>query len=244
MAARCYAPRVRFGTLLDRDDSGRLVRVVDRGGRIHAEVVWEGDQLVRLDVAGLTVSGRIIRDPLLGEAHVVGDTMMSVVDWHDPERIPTIAAPGKLPAGGGAALLNVLALLADRPLRYAGPYPTPALFRSLCRSFHTTATEDEFCFDAVGRAARLATDVLPFDFVPAPARARRVRARPRRAPRDARARGDRRHRLRSVASRGSSPTRRPSRPPRRTRARRRCTPRSGSAMARTRGSRASRPTAR
>ena len=61
-----------------------------------------------------------------------------------------------------------LALLAEGPLRYAGPYPTPALFRSLSRSFTTTATEDEFCADVMGRAARVAQDEIAIDFVPAP----------------------------------------------------------------------------
>ena len=75
-----------------------------------------------------------------------------------------IAAPGKLPPGAGAALLNVIALLAERPLRYAGPYPTPALYRALRRSFRTTATEGSFCADVMARAARVAMDEIAIDF--------------------------------------------------------------------------------
>ena len=53
-------------------------------------------------------------------------------------------------------------------LRYAGPYPTPALFRSLARAFRTSATEAQFTADLTARAARLARDELALDFVPAP----------------------------------------------------------------------------
>lgn len=160
---------MKYGTRLEHDDAGRLTRVVDRGGRVHVELVWKNGALARLDVPGLTVHGEIVDDELLGKAHIIecGEvrTAMSVLA---PDRIPTIAAPGKLAPGAGAALINALALLADRPQRYAGPYPTPALYRALSRSFRTSVREEEFCVDLLGRAARIATDELPFDFVPAP----------------------------------------------------------------------------
>ncbi len=121
-------------------------------------------------------------------------TVMSAIDWARPTQIPAIAEPGRLPPGAGGAILNVLALLArsgvgfcppfgdgadnvsDRSrtnsdltaLRYAGPYPTSALYQSLLRSFRTTATEAEFTAGGFERALRGARDVLPFDFVPAP----------------------------------------------------------------------------
>jgi hypothetical protein len=97
---------------------------------------------------------------------------MSELDWERPTRIPAIAAPGKLPPGEGARLINAIAERAAAAgvtaLRYAGPYPTPALFRALARSFRTIADEAAFCADLVARAATLATDEIPIDFAPAP----------------------------------------------------------------------------
>ena len=99
-------------------------------------------------------------------------TAMSVLDWEHPTEIPTIAEPGKLPPGTGGVLLNRIAELARdahvTALRYAGPYPTPALHRALLRSFRTATTEAEFTADMLGRALRVARDPLPFDFAPAP----------------------------------------------------------------------------
>lgn len=168
--------------MLERDDTGRLIRVRDRTGHVHAALAWNGDSLVQLEVSGVRVLGAIERDPLLGDVHHLivegGDgggmarhpvcTVMSALDWRHPRSIPTIAAPGNLPPGAGGALLNAIALLADRPLRYAGPYPTPALYRALLRSFKTPATEDEFCAGVLERAARVARDEIAIDFTPSP----------------------------------------------------------------------------
>ena len=158
---------LRYGTTLGRDGDGRLLRVTDRTGHVHAALTWQDDALLALDV-GVTVAGAILHDPLLGDVHRVGATTMSALDWRRPNRIPAIAAPGKLPPFTGAALMNTLALLADRPLRYAAPYPTPALFRALLRSFRTTGTEAAFCAGVLDRATRVAMDEIPIDFAPAP----------------------------------------------------------------------------
>ena len=53
-------------------------------------------------------------------------------------------------------------------MRYAGPYPTPALWHALARSCRTTAREAEFTAGVMERALRVARDELPIDFVPAP----------------------------------------------------------------------------
>jgi hypothetical protein len=130
-----------------------------------------------IEVAGLVVRPDVVEHPLLGDAHVIeyaGEpiTAMSAIDWDRPTRIPTVAEPRRLPRGSGSLLLNEIAMRARRAgvsaLRYAGPYPTPALFTTLLRSFRTTATEAEFCRDVLGRALRLARDELPIDFSPAP----------------------------------------------------------------------------
>ncbi len=174
---------MRHGTRLIRDEAGRLTRIVQRRDSealetLQTELRWSGDTLEHLFVeGGLHVEGAVVNDPLLGDAHALFAmrlptppplTMMSALDWRHPRQIPTIADPAKLPPGTGAGLLNVIAHLADRPLRYAGPYPTPALYRALLRSFTTTATEDEFCADVLGRAARVARDEIAIDFAPSP----------------------------------------------------------------------------
>ena len=151
---------------------GRLVRIVDRSGHAWAALDWRGDQLERLVVPGAVVEGTLRDDPLLGRVHAIGATTMSAIDWARPTEIPAIAAPAQLAGGAGGAILNVIATLAVRAgvpaLRYAGPYPTRALWRSLARSFRTTATEEAFTGDAAGRMARLARDPIAIDFVPAP----------------------------------------------------------------------------
>jgi hypothetical protein len=130
-----------------------------------------------LEIGRLRISRELISHPLLGRAHVVEHdgvpiTAISALDWDRPTRIPAIAAPGKLPLGEGARLLNAIAIRARdagvTALRYAGPYPTPALFRTVARSFRTTASEAEFTRDLLARAASLATDEIAIDFAPAP----------------------------------------------------------------------------
>jgi hypothetical protein len=97
---------------------------------------------------------------------------MSAIDWARPTEIPAIAEPGRLPPGAGGAILNTIAVLARRAgvpaLRYAGPYPTAALWRSLARSFRTTGDEAGFTAGALDRALRVARDPIAIDFIPAP----------------------------------------------------------------------------
>ncbi|HEX4418894.1 MAG TPA: hypothetical protein VH165_13375 [Kofleriaceae bacterium] len=163
------------GTIYD-EDGGRLTRITDRTGRVHAELTWRGpdgaSHLSRLTLAGVVVDGAITDHPLLGPAHVAGATAMSAIDWARPTEIPAIAEPGRLPPGAGGAILNTIAVLARRAgvpaLRYAGPYPTAALWRSLARSFRTTGDEAAFTSGALDRALRVARDPIPIDFVPAP----------------------------------------------------------------------------
>jgi len=154
----CYVSRVHGTTYELRND--RLVRVIDRHGTVHAELGWDGwgstSQLRCLTVPGAVVDGAVVTHPLLGAAHAVGDTAMTALDWLRPTEIPAIAEPARLASGAGAAILNTISLLAQRAgvagLRYAGPDPTPALWRSL----------------ALARAARIARDPIAIDFVPAP----------------------------------------------------------------------------
>ena len=160
-----------YGTRYEERD-GRLARVVDRTGVCHAELRWAGDRLEQLIVDGATVEGAVITDPLLGDAHRVGGTVMSALDWARPVEVPAIAAPAALPPGAGGALLNVIALLAQRAevtaLRYAGPYPTAVLWRSLLRSFCTEGDEATFTAGALDRALRVDRTPIAIEFRPAP----------------------------------------------------------------------------
>jgi hypothetical protein len=161
------------GTRYDRV-SGKLACVTDRTGARCAELTWNAaaDRLVRLVVDGAVVDGAIRHHPLLGDTHTVGDTAMTALDWARPTVIPAIAAPGRLPLGAGAAILNTIALLARdagvAALHYAGPYPTAALWRSLVRSFRCSADEAAFTAGALDRAVRVARDPIAIDFAPAP----------------------------------------------------------------------------
>jgi len=179
------------GTIYE-ENAGHLVRVIDRTGRIHAELVWQGPAgptgareigdavgapgalgtLVRLVVDGAVVDGAIVHHPLLGAAHAAGETAMTALAWARPTEIPAIAEPGRLPLGAGGAILNTIAVLAQRAgvpsLRYAGPYPTAALWRTLARSFRCDADEAAFTAGALDRALRVARDPIAIDFVPAP----------------------------------------------------------------------------
>jgi hypothetical protein len=131
----------------------------------------------RFEVGGIVVNRAVIAHPLIGDAHVIEKdgaplTAMTAIDWDRPTRIPAIAEPGRLPPHAGGALLNELALRARAAgipaLRYAGPYPTPGLYRALRRSFRASAGEGEFTAELLTRAARLSRDEVPVDFAPAP----------------------------------------------------------------------------
>ncbi len=166
------------------EHAGLLTRVIDRNGSVHATLTWREDQLETLEVPGAVVRGAVVDDALLGTAHAIERppgglalaprlaTTLSAIDWARPTEIPAIAAPARIPAGAAAPIMNVIALLAARAgilaLRYAGPYPTHALWRTLLRSFRTAATEDQLTDDALDRAARIARDPIAIDFLPAP----------------------------------------------------------------------------
>jgi hypothetical protein len=155
-----------------------LTRVVDRNGFSWADLEWDGDQLRSLAVPDVIVRGARIPDSLFGEAHAIetplGErlTTISTIEWARPTEIPAIADPAKLPAGSGGAIMNVLALLAEQAeitaLRYAGPYPTTALWKTLARSFQAYGSEQEFTKDLIHRMATIARDPIAIDFLPAP----------------------------------------------------------------------------
>jgi hypothetical protein len=74
-------------------------------------------------------------------------TIFEALDWSRIDRIPTLADPVALPAGGGVAVLNLIATLATDQgcprLTYRGPYPTETLFLALLEAFRYEATADD-----------------------------------------------------------------------------------------------------
>ncbi len=74
-------------------------------------------------------------------------TVYETLDYAGIDRIPTLAEPGRLPPGGGIAVLNLIAALAADQARagiaYRGPYPTEQLFLALLESFRYEASTDD-----------------------------------------------------------------------------------------------------
>lgn len=154
--------------------------VADRHGRELVSLGWDGDVLVGLEANPSTlVRGERVPHLLFGAAHPVmaGSsepvTWMGAIDWARPEVIPPIEHPARLPAGSGTIILNTLALLAEHAgvtrLRYAGPYPTSALWQSLLQSFRPLeGDEARFTDGALARAARADMSPVAVDLAPAP----------------------------------------------------------------------------
>jgi hypothetical protein len=170
--------------LLEIDPDGRVATVLrrDRHGDLQAVWVALGDGgSVGLLPGGAEhplwgPSDRLVRPSDRSAPTVL--TTAAAVTWRAVDLIPPVAEPGKLPAGAGAALLNVLAALAQdqgRPtLRYRGPYPTEQLFWSLTESFRFGRFAPDpdplarFLTDAEATFARGAPREAPLDWLPAP----------------------------------------------------------------------------
>jgi hypothetical protein len=77
--------------------------------------------------------------PKQGARGFVPVTIFEALDWARIDHIPAAAEPARVPPGGGAAVLNLIAELAlrqgARRLAYRSPYPTEALFLILLESF-------------------------------------------------------------------------------------------------------------
>ena len=180
---------MRHGTRLVFED-GRLAAVVDRRGHELVALAWDGDALVGLEVAPppradlpvTLIRGERVAHVLFGNAHPVLTsrasepvTWMGAVDWARPGSIPPIEHPFRIPASAGTMILNTLAILVENAgvpaVRYAGPYPTRALWESIEHSFRTVRSGDDetaFTAGALERAARADMSPVPVDFAPAP----------------------------------------------------------------------------
>jgi hypothetical protein len=171
----------RFGTQFE--DHDRPWRRHDRAGGRQAELTWDGATLVELVVVGYrgetlsVATATRAPHPVLGPSHpLVLDgravAWLSALDWSAPTAIPAIDRPAALPAGCGTMLLDTIARLAAaagvRALRYAGPYPTAALWQALGASFATAGDEASFTAAAHLRWGGGPLPAIPIDFAPAP----------------------------------------------------------------------------
>lgn len=143
------------------------MRIVDRRGTLVADVRWRPDgTLARAwarvpDGTWLAVepraacgapwgdADRVWHWPRAADAPPLGAdalppdavplTLGEALDWARIARIPVLAEPARLPPGGGAAVLNLIAALAElqgtRRLVYTGPFPGEQLFLTLLESF-------------------------------------------------------------------------------------------------------------
>lgn len=176
--------RLLHGTTL-ASSSGRVRRAVDRGGNEVWSARWNGDALhaltlYRPDRSTLVLEAEGRPHPLFHRAHalvVAGETVAHCgqTDWLAPQHVPPVDVPGALPSGAGSALLNWLAASAARantgPLRYRGPYPTPALFDSLSHSFRVDdppASLQRFTHDVESRSIRGSMVEVDVPFHPHP----------------------------------------------------------------------------
>jgi hypothetical protein len=145
------------GDQVIRDARGRRVRELDRYGAPVATLRWTDDgplaaATVRLpDGSWLAIEPRAAHDARWGicdllRYEAVALTHCAAVDWAGVDAIPPLAEPARLPAGGGTAVLNLLAALAadqgSRPLSYRGPYPTEQLFLALLECFRFALSDD------------------------------------------------------------------------------------------------------
>ncbi len=166
---------------LEVDPRGAVTAALARGPRGDLREAWLG--LMDGSAVGLVPGGA--RHPLWGPSDRIVHaraaeapttvTLATGLDWQAVDRIPAVAEPGRLPAGSGSALLNLLAALAEdqgqSALRYRGPYPTEQLFWSLTESFEVTGGADalaRFLAGAEGTFARGAAEEVPVDWRPAP----------------------------------------------------------------------------
>ncbi len=148
----------QHGTLVGHAVVGgarRRVLELDRGGAPLAVLRWseralEGAWLRIPDGTWLAIEPRAASDAAWGVADRLraanapggfGDllTVFEALDYAAVDRVPTLAEPGRVPAGGGVTVLNLLASLATDQRRarlaYHGPYPGEQLFLALLESF-------------------------------------------------------------------------------------------------------------
>jgi hypothetical protein len=135
----------------------RRVLELDRNGAVLTELRWTEDGRLAhawikiADDSWVLIEPRATYQPSWGlcdrlwhavhptaAAHVPLTTFEALA-YEAVDRIPVLLEPARLPAGAGAAVLNLVAALAAdegrTSLGYRGPYPTEQLFLALLESF-------------------------------------------------------------------------------------------------------------
>ncbi len=144
----------------------RRVVLHDRRARPAAILEWRPDGALAAAAVRIPDSSWISIEPRAGHEPPWGDvdrlwqaseplvlgpgavplTVLTAVTWAHVASIPTVVEPARIPAGGGTALLNLLATVAREQgvarLTYDGPFPSEALFLALLECFDP-ATADE-----------------------------------------------------------------------------------------------------
>jgi len=152
----------------------RRVLELDRNGAVLGELRWTGDGRLAhawikiADDSWVMIEPRATYQPPWGlcdrlwhavhptaAAHVPLTTFEALA-YEAIDRIPVLMEPARLPAGAGAAVLNLVAALAADQGRtridYRGPYPTEQLFLVLLESFrYHGAGEDPLAAFMAGR---------------------------------------------------------------------------------------------
>jgi hypothetical protein len=154
----------------------RRVVLRDRRGRPSATLDWRDDATLAAATVRLPDHSWLSIEPSAGVEAPWGAidrvsrggtplTAATAIDWARVSAIPTVAEPARIPAGGGTAILNLLAILARDQgvprLVYAGPYPTEALFMALLESFRPDPADD-----ALARFTRGELAWIPAPFTP------------------------------------------------------------------------------
>ena len=138
------------GTVVAYSSAGRRVRERDRDGHDLARLAWRQDGALERasvlipDGSWLTIEPRATVEAPWGLCDRLWHrgaplTVFAALDYSCIAFIPPLAEPTRLPAGGGTAVLNLIAsLAADQGvsrLAYRGPYASEQLFLALLESF-------------------------------------------------------------------------------------------------------------
>ena len=192
------------GTVLfDHETAPRRWAQFDRNGTLHAVLRWQrpsslqsgtlaGDvplqelAWARVRVPGggwLEIEPGSASHPIWGRSDRLidaesGKTLarLAAQDYGRLSWIPPVDHPAAIPAGGGEAVINLLAaLMADQgreSVKYRGPYPTHQLFDALCRSFTPTEIDrdarERFCNGELSQAWAGEMEPSPVRWAPRP----------------------------------------------------------------------------
>ena len=148
--------------ILERDGHGAVLtelRWAEDGRLAHAWIKIADDSWIMIEPRATYQPPWGLCDRLWHAVHPTAAahvplTTFEALAWEAIDRIPVLMEPARLPAGAGAAVLNLVAALAAdegrTSLEYRGPYPTEQLFLTLLESFryHTTEADPLAAFMA------------------------------------------------------------------------------------------------